>query len=159
MHSDPTGPPTPARRLWEEAAQTGRPAFDPPEMAPQTPSLTHQIERTHPRRVVHDLLSGNLTVDFPRWTHATEMTDIATTVTSQGHVRHEITDGDPLSALTTTEYRVTIARPDATVGHWSRGRMSCDATHFILETELSVTENGTEIFRREWHERVRRDLV
>ena len=134
-------------------------AFDPPEAAPHSPHVFHAAPPTHPRRVVRDLLSGRMTVDFPRWTYRCEMQDIGTTQTSAGHVSHEIIDGDPLSATATTEYRVEIARPDATVGHHSTGRMTCDATHFILDTTLSVLENGTQIFYREWHERIARDLV
>ena len=100
-----------------------------------------------------------MTVDFPRWTYALTMEDIGQTVTSAGHVRHMVTDGDPLSAVTETAYEVTIARPDATLGHRSRGTLRCDATHFILETELVVTENGTEIAAKRWNERIARDHV
>lgn len=131
-------------------------AFDPAEAGPETPATRHSAEGS-PRRVVHDLLSGRHQVDFPRWTYALTMEDIATTVTSAGMVRHEITEGDPLSAVTTTEYRVTLARPDATIGHHSTGRLSCDATHFRLETVLTVTENGQPFFQRSWDERIPRD--
>ncbi len=133
-------------------------AFDPPEMAAQTP---HNYSTTQgpPRRVGHDLLTGHYQVDFPRWTYAVELTDIATTVTSAGMVRHEVIEGDPLSAVTTTDYDVTIARPDATVGHHSTGRLSCDATHFLLETDVKVSENGKVIFGKRWTKRIARDLL
>ncbi len=131
-------------------------AFDPPEKAAETPQ-SHDHAEGAPRRVVQDLLTGRYAVDFPRWTYSVTMQDIATTVTSEGMVRHEITEGDPLSAVTTTEYRVTLARPDATIGHHSKGRLSCDATHFRLETELTVTENGQPFFQRRWDERIARD--
>jgi hypothetical protein len=134
-------------------------AFDPPEMAEQTPHVTRTAPATHRRRVSHDLLSGRMEVDFPRWTYAVTMQDIGQTVTSAGHVRHIIVDGDPLSAVTETRYEVTIARPDTTVGHRSIGRLSCDATHFLLETDLAVTENGVDIFHRSWVERIARDHV
>jgi putative CocE/NonD family hydrolase len=133
--------------------------FDPPEAAVQTPHRSLTAPATQRRRVSHDLLSGRMEVDFPRWTYAVTLEDIGQTVTSSGHVRHLVTDGDPLSAVTETRYEVTIARPDTTVGHRSSGRLSCDATHFLLETELAVTENGTEIFRRSWAERIARDHV
>jgi hypothetical protein len=74
-------------------------------------------------------------------------------------VRHEVCEGDPLSAVTTTEYTVSIARPDATAGHHSTGRLSCDATHFRLQSQLTVTENGQTIFERSWDKRIARDLV
>ena len=134
-------------------------AFDPPEAAPQTPHVFHAAPPTHPRRVVRNLLSGRMVVDFPRWTYECEMQDIGITQTSTGHVSFEITDGDPLSATARTEYRVEIKRPDTIVGHHSTGCMTCDATHFSLDTTLSVLENGSQIFYREWHERIARDLV
>jgi predicted acyl esterase len=133
--------------------------FDPDESAPQTPATWHSTPPTHPRRVTRDLLSGLITVDFPRWTYSCEMTDIRQTQTSSGYCRHLITEGDPLSARTETGYSVTIQRPDATVGHESHGALSCDATHFILETRLSVTENGQVIFSRDWKKRIARDMV
>ncbi|MGB8814786.1 MAG: CocE/NonD family hydrolase, partial [Paracoccaceae bacterium] len=114
--------------------------FGPPKSAPQTPSTSHASAPTHPRRITRDLLSGTMTVDFPRWTYTTEMHDIATTQTSSGHVRHIITDGDPLSATQETEYTVTLHRPDATIGHHSKGRLTCDATHFFLDSELTLSE-------------------
>ncbi|NBZ87754.1 CocE/NonD family hydrolase [Stagnihabitans tardus] len=131
--------------------------FDAPVSAPRTPER-HEEVPTVPRRVTLDLLSGRYAVDFPRWTYRLVMEDIATTVTSEGHVRHEITEGDPLSALTTTEYRVTIDRHGILAGHHSKGRLSCDATHFRLETQLTVTENGQTIFERQWDERFARDF-
>lgn len=133
--------------------------FDPPVKAPDTPQHHASVASDHPRRVAHDLLSGRMTVDFPRWTYAVTFHDIGQTVTSAGHVRHVLTDGDPLSAETQTEYQVTIARPDATLGHRSTGRLTCDATQFRLETELWVTENGEVIFHRAWDERIGRDHV
>ena len=132
--------------------------FDPPEQAANSPHTYHTTQGP-PRRVTQDLLTGRYQVDFPRWTYGVEFHDIATTVTSAGMVRHEVTEGDPLSAVTTTEYTVSIARPDATVGHQSKGRLSCDATHFRLQTELTVTENGQTIFERRWDKRIARDLV
>ena len=136
--------------------ETLRP-FDAPTSAPRTPER-HEEVPTVPRRVTMDLLSGRYGVDFPRWTYRTVMEDIATAVTSEGHVRHEITEGDPLSAVTTTEYRVTIDRHGILAGHHSKGRLTCDATHFRLETQLTVTENGQTIFARQWDERFARDF-
>ncbi len=133
--------------------------FAAPESAPQVATRQRSVAPSHPRRVTRDLLSGRMTVDFPRWTYATEMPDIGVTQTSEGYCRHEITDGDPLSAVTLAGYTVGIQRRDTTVGHHSTGRLTCDATHFILDSTLTISENGTDIFHRKWHERIRRDLV
>ena len=117
------------------------------------------MEKSNQRRVTRDLLSGRMTVDFPRWTFRKEMTDIGAVSSSTAQARYEIVDGDPLSASMSTQYDVEIQRPDTTIFHRSVGRLSCTANHFIVETTVSVGENGQEIFRRSWNERIARDMV
>jgi putative CocE/NonD family hydrolase len=134
-------------------------AFDPPEMAPQTPHSYAEVAQPHVRRVSRDLLSGRMTVDFPRWTFHKTMTDIGQVSRSTALARYDIVDGDPLSATLTTNYEVELQRPDTTVFHRSTGRLTCDATHFIVEMSLSVGENGKETHARQWHERIARDMV
>ena len=134
-------------------------AFDSAEKAPPPHVVRHAAERRHTRRVERDLLSGRMIVDFPRWTHSTEMPDIAQTHTASGFARYEITDGEPLSATLHTGYTVEIVRPDTTISHHSTGRLTCDATHFIVEMKLDVGENGQTIFQRQWHEKIPRDMV
>jgi putative CocE/NonD family hydrolase len=131
-------------------------AFDPPEAAQTTPHRYLPVEET-PRRITRDLFSGRMTVEFGRWTEAKEMPDIGQTYTSAGVVRHEITDGDPLSARTVTDYRVEVARSDTVIEHHSVGVLSCDATHFRVEMDLVIRERGEEVFRRRWDERIARD--
>ena len=133
--------------------------FDPPEVAHNTPSTSHPAPTLHPRRVMHDLLTGKMTVDFPRWTYVKEMPDISQTHASTGMARYEITDGDPLSARVVTENKVEIRRPDATITHRSSGSMSCDATHFTIDMDLVLHEDGKQVFARSWHERIPRDMV
>ncbi len=133
--------------------------FDPPEMAAPTPMVDLPAEQTTRRTVTRDLLSGQMTVDFPRWTYAHEMPDIGQTVTSDAFARYRITDGDPLSATCETGANVVIHRRDGAFGHHSTGRLTCDATHFRVETTLRVTENGTTLFERQWDERIPRDHV
>ncbi len=101
--------------------------FGPPVAAPNTPSAVDTPPVQNRRRVTRDLLSGEMTVDFPRWTFSKTMSDIGQTVSSSGLVRYAIIDGDPLSARMTTDYAVTIHRPDGAFGHRSKGAMSCDA--------------------------------
>ena len=133
--------------------------FDAPLAAPQTPVQHIETPSAYPRAVTHDLLSGRMTVDFPRWTYQTHRPDIATTVRSAGHARHIITDGDPLSACTDVGYRVDIERSGVKATHLSSGVLTCDATHFRLQTSLTVLENEVQIFHRIWDERIARDMV
>ena len=100
-----------------------------------------------------------MVVDFPRWTGRKEITDIGQTHTTEGLARYEIIDGDPLSARCETYYRIEIARPDATVVHESRGDLTCDATHFRVRMDVVLHEDGQEVFRRGWDERIPRDMV
>ncbi len=141
------------------AEDAGLRAFDPPETAAQTPVVHHTAPATTGRRVTRDLLSGTIVVDFPRWTYAMEMTDIGQTQISTGVCRHEITEGDPLSAATHTDNRVEIRREDATIVHHSTGSLTCDATHFVIRMQVRLSENGTEVFARDWTDRIPRDLV
>ena len=134
-------------------------AFGPVVSAPQAPFIQHPFEPTTKRRVTRDLLSGRMVVDFPRWTYSKEMPDIGQTQKSIAHARYEITDGDPLSALTDTDYFVEMKRRDATITHRSHGTLTCDATHFIVKMELKIEENGVQVFERQWHERIKRDMV
>ena len=109
--------------------------------------------------MTRDLITGALTVDFPRWTYVCEMPDIATTTTSRGYARFHITAGDPLSAETVCEYHVTLKRPEVEAAHHSLTRMTCDASHFHLETALQVDEDGREIFTRHWTRDIPRDFI
>ena len=132
--------------------------FGPPAHAPQTPVTWHASEKL-PRKVTRDLITRRMTVDFPRWTYVCEMADIATTTSSSGYARFHITEGDPLSAECICEYRVTLKRPEVLAGHHSLTRLTCDATHFHLQTELQVTENGEEFFARVWNRSFPRDFI
>ncbi|MCT8331236.1 CocE/NonD family hydrolase [Albidovulum sediminis] len=131
--------------------------FGPAEMAAPTPSVDLPVEAEVRRSVRRDLLSGEMVVDFPRWTSSKEMTDIGQTVTSDSFARYRIRDGDPLSATCETACNVEIARKDGRFGHHSTGRLTCSATHFRVEATLRVTENGATIFERSWDERIPRD--
>ncbi len=130
--------------------------FEPAEGAETTPHRYLPVSE-HPRRITRDLLSGRMTVDFGRWTEKKEMPDIGQTWTSRGLVRHEIVNGDPLSARTVTDYHVEVARADTVIEHHSVGTLSCDATHFRVEMDLLIRERGQEVFRRRWDERIERD--
>jgi uncharacterized protein len=147
----------PVRPLRAEDA--GLRAFDPPESAPQVESISHPVAPGHPRRVTRDLLSGRITVDFPRWTYDHEMSDIGIRQASDGHARYEMTEGDPLSAEMSTRYVVVQTRADGVFTHESTSRMTCDATHFHVTAEVVILENGAEIARKHWQEAIPRDHI
>ena len=109
------------------------------------------------RSVTRDLLTGEIVVDFPRWTYATEMPAIGQTHRGSGLARYRINGDDPLSARCETRYAVEIVRADTTIRHESEGVLACDATHFIVTMRLRISENGQPVFARDWEERIPRD--
>jgi hypothetical protein len=134
--------------------------FVPPESAASDPEHTLPPDPANPvirRTVTRDLLTGEMVVDFPRWTAATHMPAIGQTHRTTGLARYRITDGDPLSARCETRYTVRIERADGIFTHESEGSLACDATHFIVTMQLRITENGAEVFARDWNERIPRD--
>ena len=141
------------------AKDAGLAAFGPPITAQQTPHTYHPVEDAPLRRVTRDLLSGKMCVTFPRWTYSKTMPDIGQTQTATGIISHEIVDGDPCSAVTLTDYRVSMQFPQTTIHHHSTGRMSCTATHFRIEMSLEIHEADTLIFQRTWDKEIARDMV
>ena len=141
------------------AADANLPAFAPPIRAEQTPHTYHPVENPPLRRVTRDMLTGKMTVEFPRYNYSRTLPDIGQTQTSSGMVSHDITDGDPCSAVTRTEFGATMQFPDITIHHHSTGRLSCTATHFRVEMALKIHEADTLIFERTWDEEIARDMV
>jgi hypothetical protein len=135
------------------------PEFGAPEQAEDTPVRKLEAAPLGRRTVTRDLLTGRITVDFPRWTSHTELSDIGRTVNAQGLCRYTIIEGDPLSAAIETDYRVALKRSDTTVTHHSTGKMTCDATHFRIEVTLDVSENDKKVFTRRWDRKIRRDFM
>ena len=145
----PLRPPDPADALL-------RP-FDAPESAPETPHHRRMPEDAPRRRITRDLLTGAMQVDFPRGSGMLAMPDIGHVHESEGIVSYHITEGDPLSARTTSRFRTVVTRAGTSCEHLSEGTLSCDATHFRVQMRLEARENGEVIFTRDWDERIPRD--
>ncbi len=74
--------------------------------------------------------------------------------------RHfHINDHDPLSARTVIIENVLLRRAGWEVKISARTELSATAAEFILRAWLTAEENGTEVLRRDWAERIARDLV
>ena len=143
----------------DRAEDVALPEFGEPEQAPDTPYEKREVGSSLRRTVSRDLLTGTITVDFPRWVGEKEMTDIGQTFTSSAYVRHIIRERDPLSARTETDYRVSLKRKDTTVTHHSKGTLTCDAAHFHVVVEMDVLENDQSVFKRRWDEKIKRDFM
>lgn len=73
--------------------------------------------------------------------------------------RYFLTDGDPLSARTECEHRITIGRGawQTRVETWSEIR--CDATHFIVTNRIRAYEGDVQVLVKDFHERIARDGI
>ncbi|MES1152029.1 MAG: hypothetical protein ABUL54_09045, partial [Dongia sp.] len=143
----------------ERAEDAVLPAFGEPIQAPNTPHEKREVASPLRRTVTRDLLTGTITVDFPRWVGEKVMTDIDQTFISSAYVRHIIREGDPLSARTETDYKVTLKRKDTEVTHHSKGTLTCDADYFHVAMEMEVFEKDRSVFKRRWDEKIKRDFM
>ncbi len=77
------------------------------------------------------------------------------------HVERHFTidDRDPLSAHSEIVEALQMRRDDWQIDVRARTELTADATHFRLRAWLEADENGEAAFRREWDERIERDLV
>jgi hypothetical protein len=57
------------------------------------------------------------------------------------------------------QFNVTVSHPAVAACHHRWARLTCDATHFHLETGPRVSENGAEIFRPDWQKSFARHHV
>jgi uncharacterized protein len=110
-------------------------------------TLSHELDRdVHTLEVIDD--SGVKRFDelgLVIGLHATE--------------RYTITDDDPASARGEVMTRRTMARDTWGVESLTTTVLSSTPTHFVIRAELVAREGDAEVFRREWHEEVPRDLV
>jgi hypothetical protein len=141
----------------ERPEDAALPAFGEPVQAPDTPYEKREVVGPLRRTVTRDLLTGTITVDFPRWVGEKVMTDIDQTFTSSAHARYTIKEGDPLSARTETDYKVTLKRKDTEVTHHSTGTLTCDADYFYVTVDMEVFERDKSVFKRRWDEKIKRD--
>jgi uncharacterized protein len=73
--------------------------------------------------------------------------------------RYSAVGDDPTSARGEVVTERTLARDDWKIASLTTTVLSTTATHFVVDAELVASENGREVFRREWHEEIPRDLV
>jgi len=74
--------------------------------------------------------------------------------------RYHISPDDPTSAcvdLTATERYGRKGQVDARIE--ARQTMTCDATHFMIEATLDVFDGASEVYSRQWNQRIARDGI
>lgn len=85
--------------------------------------------------------------------------DIGLEIALDATERYSVMGDDPTTARGEVVTRRTMARDDWNVESVTTTVLSSTATHFVVDAELVATENGSETFRRIWHEEIPRDLV
>jgi hypothetical protein len=70
-----------------------------------------------------------------------------------------IAEDDPLSATARSECEIAIARDTWHTHVLARARITCDATTFTVQTDLTVSESDEMVFTRDWAFEIPRNHV
>ncbi len=131
--------------------------FEPVKLAPPIP---HEFlrEPSHPREWSTDLRGRSFytrTDDEGRikyLNHGLEVDSKAVEI-------YSILPDDPLSARVEISHQEEVNRDNWRIQIKTNSRMHCDAAHFYVENQLSVSENGKTVFERKWEKAIKRHLV
>lgn len=149
--------------LRQAAHEIEVPPFAAPERGAQTP-----VERLRSGTVARSL-GYDLVHD--EWSHVTEsrgglfgegvlrLSEIDTTVEHNLRRELKVRGNDPLSARQTISQSYRMGRPGWTIDITTQLQMHCDAQHFYLQGELSACENGVEVRKRHWQQKLPRQLL
>ena len=77
----------------------------------------------------------------------------------EGRDVYQVVLGQPLSARTTSERSVTVARGDWHTRIETRSTMSASAEAFLVTNTLEGYEGDARVFARSWHRSIPRDGV
>ncbi len=108
------------------------------------------------REVEFDAASGNLVY---RWRqplamtrHASVNIDIGAEITAE----HRIDIGDPLSAYSRFEHRLTACLGDLSIETLGVAQMRASRDRYLVEGSIRASENDAEIFTRDWSREIPR---
>ncbi|MFF8288428.1 CocE/NonD family hydrolase [Streptomyces sp. NPDC016309] len=139
------------------------PAFGGPEQAPPlgvTVPATLDETRTRPpaRRIVRDVDEGLWRLEDAPRPGGTRAYPDGLEITESALETWTITERDPLSARTRSEWKIRLHRPDLpwNVTVDTRSEVRCDATHFLTSDEVICTEGSEVVFHHTWEKRVAR---
>lgn len=132
---------TPLDRPWEQAAIAAPPAvaFEGGEVSwewREDDDVTAVVRRSEP---------------------ATKRFPSGLTTVEEDESRYLLDPDDPLTAAVETYRRTTHARNGWQVETTLRSRMTCDADSFIVNTRLTASHNGVEVFAENLEDRIPRD--
>ncbi len=108
-------------------------------------------------RLTRDPDSGRAELATDR-THAYRLPD---GLEYRGRVENafSIVEDDPLSATAQSECEISVGRDTWHTHVLARAQISCDATSFTVQTDLTVSENEETVFARDWQIEIPREYV
>lgn len=123
------------------------------------PTVDIEVIRDATSRTVHERQQDGALV-HETWDDFGEKRYVETNWTegSQVHQRFAIHPDDPLCASHFAEWQYQFAREDWRVVIDSQSRMTSSDKEFLLERQVSATENGELIFERTWKDTIPRGL-
>jgi hypothetical protein len=130
--------------------------FGPPEYARPRP-FTVLRAGSDVRQITHDLISGRTALHVARDDGCTRIDDIDTEVAYSKLKDISIVGDDPLSMRVIVATSHAFHRTDWDARLDTRIVMTCDKTHFHLQSDVDAYADGTRIFSRSLRHRVARD--
>ena len=137
--------------------------FDPPERAAveltelRPAAVKRIIERDRAtNETVYTVSSGSQDVDSPKLVH------IKAIDLQVGHTmlkRFRTGEEDPVAAQAEVIHKTWFSRGDWRTRVETHTRFSSDSDYFILQAEIMAYEGDEQFFKREWHSRMKRDLL
>jgi hypothetical protein len=130
--------------------------FAPAECARPRPT-TEIRAGSDERQIIQDLISGRTTMHVWRDDGCTRIDDIGTEVAYSKLKDISIAGDDPLSMRVTVATSHAFHRADWDAKLDTRIVMTCDKTHFHLESDVDAYADGARIFSRSRQHKIARD--
>jgi putative CocE/NonD family hydrolase len=137
-------------------ADDARVAFAPPESAPSAPHTTLR-EADRPRSITRE--NGTLVIRAAKDRGAFRIDTHGMEVDSGGVETFRITDGDPLSASLTSEWRIAQRRGAWQVRTETRTEFRATADAFLLDAFVDAWDGDAKVFTLARSFSIKRDLV
>ncbi|MGE0119948.1 MAG: CocE/NonD family hydrolase [Dongiaceae bacterium] len=109
------------------------------------------------RKVIHDLEKGTTTVRIWRDDGCTRIDDTGTEVAYSKLKEMSVADGNPLSMRVTVATSHAFHRADWDARLDTRMVMTCDKTHFHLQSDVDAYTDGARLFSRSFRHKIPRD--
>jgi predicted acyl esterase len=135
------------------------PHFSEPEAAPPPPYAVLGADGEE-RSMERDARTGlvRIVAKLSHWP-AARLLESGLCYDEQGRDIYQIVLGEPLSARTTSERSITVARGDWHTRVEARGMLSASAEAFLVTNTLEGYERDARVFARSWHRSVPRDGI